>query len=91
MGKTQIFYAPPLSPQTEIADELKKINKKLDKSFESTKLNSEVKNKAGNCRFCGRLIMRAEEISHFIKATIKCQNCDRIVKIPDDLTFNDIN
>lgn len=86
-----LFIAPPLSHETRMEITLNKIYKKLDKDSGGDKIIKDIKRKIAHCKFCGAPVMRVEDLSHLIKADMKCvnKNCGKIIEIPDDLIFKD--
>jgi hypothetical protein len=69
----------------------KSLNEKFDKHFNSDKRKLEIKEKIAYCRFCGAIVMKIKDMSHFIMADMKCKNpkCQKIIRIPEDLNFRD--
>ncbi len=92
--KSNTELSPAIPPLEKRVDCLmrKLFEEMLDKYFSNDKIKSEIRKKIAHCRFCGTPVMHVEDLSHFIKATIKCTNpnCKKIIRIPQDLTFENI-
>ncbi|MEW6611006.1 MAG: hypothetical protein AB1352_05320 [Patescibacteria group bacterium] len=59
----------------------------FDKLVERGKLSPEWKKVNGYCAYCGNLIFKVKEVSHFMDGEHKCGKCERMIKIPQELKF----
>ena len=62
-------------------------SEKFDKFIEKSKLPVGIKNANCHCPHCGHLIMKVDEMSYFMKATMKCGKCDKLLNVPADLVI----
>ncbi len=77
-----------VSPKSRIEITLNKIYEKLDKDSGGAKIES-VKDKIAYCRFCSKVVMKVVDFSYFVKGSIKCIGCNKVLRIPEDLNFKD--
>lgn len=77
-----------MSPESRLEITLNKIYEKLDKDSGGAKMEA-VKDKIAYCRFCSKMVMKVVDFSYFLKGTMKCIECDKVLRIPEDLNFKD--
>lgn len=73
--------------EAKIDRKLDTIEKAIDKNTGSYKI---VSDKNAYCQFCGYQLMRVQFMIYFGKATMKCPNCKKVVQIPQQLNFKEI-